>query len=110
MSCVFNRRNLVVCGLSMMLSAITWAQSTQFTQAPLTSANAPTPAVPRWVKFSSSLVDVNGAPHTGTAGVTFAVYSQSTGGSTLWMETQNVSLDSNGKYTVLLGAGTLDGL
>src|SRR3954468_8667806 len=82
----------------------------QFTQAPPTSAGAPTPAVPRWVKFSGTLLDQNGSPHTGVANVTFAVYSGSTGGTALWSETQNVTLDGNGKYTVLLGAGVVDGL
>src|SRR3954471_17957228 len=104
------RRSLLICALAFALSVISWGQGTQFTQAPPTSPNAATPAVPRWIKFSGTLLDSNGAPRTGTAGVTFAVYAQSTGGSSLWMETQNVTLDANGKYSVLLGAGTLDGL
>jgi hypothetical protein len=44
------------------------------------------------------------------AGITFALYSEPTGGAPLWLETQNVTADSNGRYTALLGATKPDGL
>src|SRR5438876_12367345 len=113
MSCIFTKRNLVVCGLSMALSTVTWGQDfaisaktgSESTRAGRVSSTADPSTLPRWIKFSGTL-SVNGTPHTGTAGVTFAIYSQSTGGASLWMETQNVTLDNNGKYSVLLGAGS----
>jgi hypothetical protein len=37
-------------------------------------------------------------------GATFAVYGQQDGGTPLWTEDQNVELDANGNYTVLLGS------
>jgi len=54
--------------------------------------------------------DVKGAPLAGVVGVTFALYSEATGGAPLWLETQNVTADSNGRYTVLLGATKPEGL
>src|SRR3954467_14607469 len=96
--------------MTLLVVCVATTSFAQFTQAPPTSAGAPTPVVPRWVKFSGTLLDVNSNPHTGVANVTFAVYSASTGGTALWNETQNVVLDANGKYTVLLGAGIVDGL
>jgi hypothetical protein len=46
----------------------------------------------------------------GPVGVTFALYTEQSGGAALWMETQNVEPDSNGNYTVLLGAVSANGL
>jgi hypothetical protein len=67
-------------------------------------------AVPRLVRFGGSVKDVKGAPLTGVVGVTFALYSQATGGAPLWLETQNITADSNGRYMVLLGATKPEGL
>jgi hypothetical protein len=66
--------------------------------------------VPRLIKFSGALLDEQNRPMTGPVGVTFALYAQESGGAALWMETQNVHPDSNGNYTVLLGAASKDGL
>ena len=43
-------------------------------------------------------------------GVTFAIYNQQDGGAPVWMETQNVTLDASGNYSVLLGSTTTTGL
>jgi hypothetical protein len=43
-------------------------------------------------------------------GVTFSLYSEQTGGAPLWLETQNVTADNLGHYTVLLGSTKPDGL
>jgi len=42
--------------------------------------------------------------------VTSALYKDQAGGAAIWLETQNVSLDEYGRYTVLLGATKSDGL
>jgi hypothetical protein len=60
--------------------------------------------VPRLVKFNGTLQDSGGQPRTGTVGITFAIYHESNGGAPLWQETQNVQLDQQGHYDVLLGA------
>src|SRR5215471_10758166 len=72
--------------------------------------NTAFPLVPRLVKFSGSMRDEAGHPKPGIAGVTFALYKEQTGGVPLWLETQNVTGDNKGNYTVLLGSTKPEGL
>ena len=72
--------------------------------------SALTQSVPRLVTFSGVVKDVVGKPRTGTVGITFAIYKDQEGGSALWLETQNINLDEQGRYTVLLGATKNEGL
>jgi hypothetical protein len=67
-------------------------------------------ALPRLVRFGGTVKDLNGNPLTGVVGITFALYSEQSGGASLWLETQNVTADSNGHYTVLLGSTKPEGL
>jgi trimeric autotransporter adhesin len=73
-----------------------------------TSSSATT--VPRLVNFSGKAVNAQGKIVSGAAGVTFAIYSEESGGSPLWLETQNIQADSRGNYTAQLGATKPDGL
>src|SRR6266478_2532059 len=66
--------------------------------------------VPRLVKFAGTLKDELGKARTGVVGVTFAIYKEQEGGAALWLETQNVELDEQGRYTVLLGSTKSEGL
>src|SRR6266446_4568110 len=66
--------------------------------------------VPRLVKFAGTMKDELGKPRTGVVGVTFAIYKEQEGGAALWLETQNVELDEQGRYTVLLGSTKSEGL
>src|SRR6266852_3509990 len=66
--------------------------------------------VPRLVKFAGTLKDELGKSRTGVVGVTFAIYKEQEGGAALWLETQNVELDEQGRYTVLLGSTKNEGL
>jgi len=68
-----------------------------------------TSAVPRLVRFSGTAKDIRGNPLTGVAAIEFALYTGQDGGATLWTETQDVQT-SGGRYTVLLGAASHDGL
>ena len=70
----------------------------------------PSPGVPRLVNFSGKAVDAQGKTITGIAGATFAIYKDQSGGTPLWMETQNVQADAKGSYLVQLGATKPDGL
>jgi hypothetical protein len=79
----------------------------QAQQAAVASANA---VVPPLVKFSGTLNDATGKPLSGVVGVTFALYQEEQGGAPLWIETQNVTADKNGHYTVMLGSTTSTGL
>src|SRR6202044_2198203 len=81
---------------------------TQLTMAQTPAQTAAT--LPRLVRFGGTAKDLNGNPLTGVVGITFALYSEQTGGASLWLETQNVTADSNGHYTVLLGSTKPDGL
>jgi hypothetical protein len=78
--------------------------------AAISVAQQTSSVVPTLVNFSGTLTDANGKPLTGTVGVTFYLYKDSQGGSPLWMETQNVAADKNGRYTVALGSTTSQGL
>ena len=84
-------------------------------QAPSGTVQAPREVVPpspvpRLVKFAGMLKDELGKLRTGVVGVTFAVYKEQEGGAALWLETQNVELDEQGRYTVLLGSTKSEGL
>src|SRR6201984_3523323 len=65
--------------------------------------------VPKLVRFSGTF-----HPSTGTAqtmeSVTLSVYKDQTGGSALWHEVQNVVVDADGHYSVLMGATQNEGM
>ena len=67
-------------------------------------------ALPRLVRFGGTAKDLNTNPLTGVVGVTFALYSEQTGGAPLWLETQNVTADGTGHYVALVGATRPEGL
>jgi hypothetical protein len=75
-----------------------------------TTAEAGSSALPRLVRFGGTVKDLNSNPLSGVVGVTFALYSEQTGGAALWLETQNVTADGNGHCVALLGATKPDGL
>jgi trimeric autotransporter adhesin len=66
--------------------------------------------VPRLLRFTGAAKDSVGSAMSGTIGVTFALYSEQTGGPPLWLETQNVPVDANGHYSILLGSNKAEGL
>ncbi len=73
------------------------------------NANSET-IVPHLVNYSGKALDAAGKPLAGIAGVTFAIYKDQYDGSPLWLETQNVTGDSKGNYTIQLGATKPEGL
>jgi hypothetical protein len=79
-------------------------------QTTCSDANVSCSSVPRLIRFTGVLLDSAGHPRSGTVGVAFSVYSQATGGTPLWQETQNVSLDAQGHYGVLLGMTKTEGM
>ncbi|HET9364027.1 MAG TPA: hypothetical protein VFP71_03470 [Candidatus Angelobacter sp.] len=66
--------------------------------------------VPRMVRFSASLVDGAGQPVSGTVPAVFSIYAQQQDEQPLWTETQIITTDASGAFTVLLGASTTGGL
>jgi len=99
---------LCVIAVCLFLMPAVWAQvpASQNETAP----SASTALVPRLIKFSGSLLEAEGRPITGPVGVTFALFTEQSGGAALWMETQNVQPDSNGNYNVLLGSASVNGV
>ncbi|MGO9270756.1 MAG: hypothetical protein ACLQOO_10980, partial [Terriglobia bacterium] len=86
------------------------------------NAAASTSVVPRLIKFSGEVnpqisqikqikesEDEKSQSPT-VVGVTFSLYELQEGGSPLWSESQQVRLDEQGRYAVLLGATEAEGL
>jgi hypothetical protein len=95
--------SFAVCALSVPLA---FAQQLA-TEPQLAASQA---GVPQLIRFTGTAQDVNGNALTGLVGITFSIYAEESGGSPLWLETQNVQADKNGHYTALLGATKPGGL
>lgn len=77
--------------------------------AQTSSTEVPT-VVPQLVNYAGKAVDAQGKPVSGIAGITFSIYKDQYEGAPLWMETQNITADAEGNYTVQLGATKPQGL
>jgi len=67
-------------------------------------------SVPLFIRFSGTLSELNGTPSLGAQNVTFALYKQESGGTSLWSETESVVTDGSGSFNVLLGAASSLGI
>jgi trimeric autotransporter adhesin len=65
---------------------------------------------PRLVRYNGFIHDATGAAVTGPTTLTFTIYAEPDGGTSLWSETQVVTLDESGRYGVMLGAMAAEGL
>ena len=63
-----------------------------------------TAEVPHYINFQGMLTNSIGNPITGTRGLIFAIYQDSTGGSSLWNETHTAVLVTDGLFRVILGS------
>lgn len=63
-------------------------------------------AAPTMINYEGVLEDNLGNPIDGTVSIVFTIYDASTGGASLWTETQASVAVSNGLFNVLLGAVT----
>ncbi|HEY2434065.1 MAG TPA: tail fiber domain-containing protein [Vicinamibacterales bacterium] len=66
--------------------------------------------MPRLITVTGTYQPASGQPAPASAVVTLAVYTDPTGGTALFQETQDVTLDASGRYAVQLGATQPDGL
>ena len=98
------RSGIYLCIILLLISCALPMSAQQAT------ASASTTVVPQIIKFSGTLTDAKGAPMTGTLGVTFMLYQSEQGGPALWLETQNVTPDKAGHYSVMLGSTTTEGI
>jgi hypothetical protein len=94
----------------LLLACSTLVPAQQNPNAESSSTTSATSQLPHLVKFSGTLTGVDGGLLNGKVGVTFALYSEQSGGAPLWLETQNVQPDKYGHYTVLLGSSKPEGL
>lgn len=91
------------------------ASVTCFTAAAQQSATAPAAmaasnVVPSLINYTGVLKDASGRTLTSVTGVTFLLYGAEQDGAPLWLETQNVTPDKSGHYTVQLGMTSAKGL
>jgi hypothetical protein len=98
-------------GLAVAISIIVAPASAEETRAEQAAAASPDQAgVPRLVNFSGILRDASGKVTSGNVTLVLSLYEEQEGGSPLWSETQAVTADDQGHYTVLLGATQPEGL
>jgi hypothetical protein len=77
-------------------------------QRPQDGAVSPGSVVPHLIKYSGAIPNAPGTP--AIVDIKFSLYTAQNGGDPLWSETQQVSLDAAGRYSVVLGSKTAAGL
>ena len=78
-----------------------------------TPAHAQSPtvtSVPRIVRVTSTFHPADGKPPAAVETMTLSIYAEETGGVPLWQETQTVSVNPDGRFTLLLGSTRPEGL
>ncbi len=93
---------------SLSLALLLCSTGIMLGQEPASSTSAS--SVPTVIKFSGTARGLDGKELSGPRGLTFALYQNQEGGSSIWIETQTVTLDSHGRYTVLLGSTSPGGI
>ncbi len=66
--------------------------------------------VPHLVKFTGAFKNISGLTTGGVVSVKFVIYGEATGGTPLWQEVQNVQLDQQGRFDLMLGATESQGI
>src|SRR5579862_6258476 len=111
-----------LCLTIVLLPTLVAAQTTaaQPISSPWTATSAsPAPAavqpgtsstVPRLVSFNGVVTGADGKQQSGSVSITFSLYESQQGGAPVWSETQTVTADNQGNYSVLLGSTLADGL
>jgi hypothetical protein len=91
-----------LCLAAAILAPSALAQSSDAETLPASASGA----ILNVVRWAGSLPQAAGQ----TAEVRFALYENQAGGLALWSETQTVKVGADGRYTVLLGATSAEGL
>src|SRR4051812_9003227 len=91
-------RSLIVVIVVFLLRGVVFAQSTQDQSAP------------RLITITGVYRPADGQPPAKVETVTLAVYADPQGGAPVFQETQQVTLDDRGRYSVVLGAAHADGI
>jgi len=92
---------------ALVLAFLVWSGMEQVQAQDTAAQVAPGP---RLIQYNSVLKDDAGQPLAGVQGIMVALYKDQQGGSALWVETQNVTADEQGRFTVFLGSATSGGV
>ncbi len=97
---------VLVCAVAtcLMSGAQALAQANQASEPALTAT------VPRLIRIRGAVRDEAGKALSGGMGITFSLYADENDPAAVWQESQTVQLDSDGRYSVLLGASNEGGL
>ncbi len=95
---------MIYSGLAAVVSVVLLS-NTATAQSPASQVS-----VPRVITVTGVFQPVDGQPPQAVETVTLAVYADQVGGTPLWQETQSIALDVKGRYALLLGATSPEGL
>jgi hypothetical protein len=91
-------RRIVSVGLCLLAAASAFAQQGQPASTDIN----------RLFRLSGAVTPI--ADQSAVEAIQFAIYDQETGGAPLWVETQTLTIDGTGAYSVLLGSSSAEGL
>src|SRR3954463_9066401 len=74
------------------------------------SAQSSSTSVPRLINVTGVFRPADGQPVNTVESVTLSIYAEQAGGTPLWQETQTVTVDERGRYSLLLGATHTGGI
>jgi hypothetical protein len=94
------------CLVFLLMAFVTFSCDAQCTNG----ASSCTEGVPHFVKFSGALKNLARASRGSVVAIRFLIYGDSIGGTPLWHEVQNVQLDEQGHYEVMLGSTGGEGI
>jgi hypothetical protein len=83
------------------------------------AAQSPEPTVPSWIndtdvsrvmRYSGTLKDDSGKPVAGSVTLLVSIYENADDLSPLWQETQDVTASEQGRFTIIIGGNSTQGL
>lgn len=77
---------------------------------PQTSQTGPSASAPAFVRLDGELKTATGEPRTGAVVLVVSLYAEQADTAALWFETQSITLDAAGHYTIFAGASQAEGL
>jgi hypothetical protein len=89
----------------LVFSALLFASCAAWSQT-----DPPLSSIPNVIKFTGSVVALDGKPMSGEHEFTFSLFTESIGGTPIWTETLTVILDDRGCFNVLLGSTHPEGI
>ena len=75
-----------------------------------TGTNGCASEIPHLIRFNGQVKNAFNSSHTGIVSLRFTIYDSEKDGTPLWQEVQNTQADMLGRYEVLLGATSSEGV